>query len=165
MGVKSKRKGKYFESKVQKLIKDFFNSDDRHVKRNISSGTMHGEEGDISTDLIDFVIECKNREDWNIKHLLGKDKETQSNPFLKFLEQNEKEVEDYNVRYNDKRHGVIVFSKNRYPIYVLVKEELINKDLIKDKEYLRTRFNNQWYLVMCIEDFLEVIAYEKSIKH
>jgi len=38
--MNSKNKGKSLENQVAAILRNFFGSDDRHIKRNVSSGTQ-----------------------------------------------------------------------------------------------------------------------------
>ncbi len=155
-----KRKGKSLENKIAEFLRETFNTDSRHIKRNISSGTQIGEESDIN--IIDseiearfpFIIEAKNQEKWKLSDLLSDNVNRKSNPFISYLEQLNVEVETYYKRYNVHKKGLLIFSKAYYPIYVMVKHEDIQDINFADLSFMHVNINNQWYYVFELKSFL-----------
>ena len=161
-----KTKGKVLENKVQNILREYFNVDDRIIKRNVSSGTQSGEISDINIidqnieEKFPYIIECKNQEIWNIRDLIGNNINKKSNPFIKYWNQIEREIKNYNKKYKNKKYGLLIFSKQNYPIYVMVKYNELNIKVLSklnDYNHIITNINKVKYVVFEINDFLNII--------
>lgn len=157
MQTKSKRKGKSLEDKVAELIRETFGVNQKFVQRADASGNKSTEVGDI--DIFDptiikkfpFVIECKNREEWKMRDLIGYQKDNKTNPFLRYIEQNEKDVK----KQNDFKYGLIVFSKQYEDIYQLVYDESLIERLKELDSYIITTLKNKKVLITTFKKLLE----------
>lgn len=159
-----KRKGKSLENQIAEILRENFNTDSRHIKRNISSGTQIGEESDINIvdseieSIFPFIIEAKNQEKWKISDLLSENVNRKSNPFISYLNQLNEEVETYYKRYNIYKKGLLVFSKSYYPIYAMVKCDDIADIDIQNLSFMHVNINNTWYYVFEFKSFLTLFT-------
>lgn len=110
------QKGKNFERKVAKILTEKLGME---FNRTPQSGGMRWASdnnvyGDIVTpDDFPFIIECKNRENWNFDQLMkGECKE-----FDSWVKQVEEDCSRYN-KNNKEKLPLIIFTKNRMPIYI-----------------------------------------------
>jgi hypothetical protein len=114
MANKRKQKGKYLENLVSKLIQEHWNLSDIEVHRNQTSGIFQTEFGDIYFKDLDIVIECKNQESWDYKHIL-----TWSKPITDWWNQLLKDVEGFQKKLNRTPLYFLVVGKNRYPKFAI----------------------------------------------
>jgi len=163
--MNSKNKGKSLENQVAAILRNFFGSDDRHIKRNVSSGTQKGEESDINIldsnieSKFPFLIEVKNQEKWKFSDLLGDNVNRKSNPFVLFWKQIEDhEIKTFEKRYNVNKPGLLVFSKAFYPIYTMIKFNDIRQYDYTKLSYLDTTINGTRYLVFEFNSFLTLFG-------
>lgn len=167
MSSSSKTKGNYLENKTALIIREVFNIDARYVKRSASSGVRNDDEGDLSIlhpefeKVFPFIIECKNREEIKFKFLLGEASLNKSNPFIKYIKQNELDLKDTD------KSGLIVFSKSYEEIYCLIYQidkfsKLVNIDEFnKNIQHLFTNISGKRCLVYPFKKFLEL--YKESL--
>jgi len=66
---------------------------------------------DTIEDIFPYIIECKNQESWSIRDIIGDNVDRKSNPFIKYWDQIQIEIETYTKRYNKQKYGLLVFSK------------------------------------------------------
>ncbi len=164
-----KKKGKMLENNVQEILRNYFNVDEKIIRRNVSSGTQDGENGDVNIvdtnieTIFPYVIECKNQEIWDIRDIIGDNVNKKSSPFIKYWDQIEKEVKYYNSKYNLKKYGLLVFSKQHYPIYQMVKYNKLQIKYINnlfDIPHIITNINNTKYVIMEFNNFLNLVQNE-----
>ncbi len=156
MQSKSKRKGKSLEDRVASMIRKKFNVDKKYIQRADASGNKSTEIGDINIfdkeveKKFPFVIECKNREEWQLRDIIGYSKNNKSNPFKKYIEQNKVDL----AKAGGEKYGLIVFSKAYEDIYAMMYQPELFEDLdlsvldqyivsnIQEYKVLITRFEN-----------------------
>lgn len=136
--MNSKQKGNNFERKVAKILTEKLGME---FNRTPSSGGLRWASdnnvyGDIVTpDDFPFIIECKNRENWSFDQLMkGECKE-----FDSWAEQVEGDCDRFQNNTLEYAYPLIIFTKNRMPIYIAY------KNIIYDKQYKNI-------IEKCIED-------------
>ena len=114
MANKNKNKGKYLENIVSKAIQEAWNLNEFEVHRNQTSGIFQTEFGDIYFKDLDIIIECKNQESWDFKHILF-----WSKPITDFWNQLIKDVEKFRKKLQKEPLYFLVVGKSRYPKFAI----------------------------------------------
>lgn len=110
------QKGKNFERKVakiltEKLCMEFNRTPQSGGLRWASDNNVYGDI--VTPDNFPFIIECKNRENWSFDQFMkGECKE-----FDSWVEQVIEDCNRHN-KNNEEKLPLIIFTKNRMPIYV-----------------------------------------------
>jgi|GEM_PF-3868177 hypothetical protein len=113
------------------MIRKKFNVDKKYIQRADASGNKSTEIGDINIfdkeveKKFPFVIECKNREEWQLRDIIGYSKNNKSNPFKKYIEQNKVDL----AKAGGEKYGLIVFSKAYEDIYAMMYQPELFEDL------------------------------------
>jgi len=119
MANRNKNKGKYLENVVAKMIQETWNLSNHEVHRNQTSGIFQTEYGDIYFKDLDIIIECKNQESWDMKHVFY-----WSKPITDFWSQLYKDVEKFKSEFNKEPLYFLVIGKSRYPKFAIF--DLVN---------------------------------------
>jgi len=114
MPSKAKNKGKYLESLVARMIQESWGLEDHEVHRNQTSGIFHTEYGDIFFKYLNIIIECKNQESWDLKHVL-----TWSKPITDWWQQLMKDVERFKQRFETEPLYALVIGRSHYPKFII----------------------------------------------
>jgi len=158
---KYKTKGKYLEDKVAKIIRENLNLSPADVHRNQTSGVFHWEFGDIYFRKLAWIIECKNRQEVELKNLY---------PNLKpVIEDWYKQLKKDVFKFKQKVRNECVYclcvsnSSQRLPIYAIVDQqsylEFVKKNLIgKFNHFILT---SNGYVITTLEEFTKQINLEK----
>ena len=125
VGRASKRKGNTFERKIANIIREVLDAPKDRVQRTPLSGGMY-EKGDLIvkepyTEKFPWYVECKNRESWTWPQLI---KKPTDNPVFQWFEKTLEECHPYDGRIP--RKPLLIFTKNRSPICVMLRKEDIN---------------------------------------
>lgn len=116
MGKLSIRKGSNFERQIAKIFSDWSGV---KLVRTPMSGAWDGCEVDIWPENPEvywpLAIECKKSEAWNMDQIMEG-----VGPFYDWLEQAEQQAEQWSERTGKSRDPILVFSRNRHPIYAAI---------------------------------------------
>jgi len=160
MSSKAKRKGKYLEDLVAKVIQEKWDLTKFDVHRNQTSGVFQTEFGDIYFKDIDFIIECKNQESWDMKHLFYWNKPITDwwkqliNDVCKFIQ-----IKGYEPLYS------LVVGRSRYPKFMIFEiQNLLDTPVLKD--FSLDRFLNRLssYMISKNKSYL-ICDLEEAVFH
>jgi len=127
MSSKAKRKGKYLEELVAKLFQEHCNLTKFDVHRNQTSGVFQTEFGDVYFKDKDIIIECKNQESWDYRHVL-----TWKKPITDWWNQLLKDVNKFRETMKKEPLYFLVIGKSHYPKFAIASiPNLVENDEVK----------------------------------
>lgn len=148
----SKQKGNNFERKVAKILTEKLEMEFNRTPQ--SGGLRWASDNNVYGDIVTpnnfpFIIECKNRENWSFDQLM----KGQCKEFDNWVKQVTEDCCRYNHNSGDKdtilKVPLIIFTKNRMPIYLAYdygatnyKEDEVIEKLIKSTSCLC--YYNDW---------------------
>lgn len=157
MATNSKRKGNSYELKIAKKMTEWTGLKFERVP---ASGGLHWRKdnrvyGDIVTNEPGFkyVVECKNREKWNMDNLFKGSAEVE-----KWWEQVTKDA----VATGKQR--MVIFTRNQQPDYIMLSLETFNEiEFIHeyiDLDYIKKTVGGVSVIVMQLDEFIERALYK-----
>jgi len=123
---RAKAKGKYLETLVAKLIREEWGLSEFEVHRNQTSGVFSTEFGDIYFKDLDIIIECKNQESWDLKHILFWQK-----PITDWWQQLLKDVNLFIQKKQRKPIYFLVVGKSHYPKFAIFDKQSLTSQVLK----------------------------------
>lgn len=128
----SKAKGNNFERQVAKRLSKLLGKEFTRVpcSGGLRWNNQEGIFGDIVTpEEFPFIIECKNRENWSFDQLMKKE----CKEFDKWCEQVVNDCTRYYELFKVEKEPLIIFTKNRLPIFVAQLNRTENNVEVEDK--------------------------------
>lgn len=149
------RKGGDFERKIAKLMTEWTGVKFERVP---ASGGLHWKNdnrvyGDIvcNDPTFPFVVECKNRQSWNMDALIKGSKEVE-----KWWAQVNKDAAATGLQ------PLLIFTRNQQPDYLAIKVNTFIEDFVETKHcgfefWLETRICNERVLIFKLDEFLSKV--------
>lgn len=149
-----KKKGDSFERAIAKKLGEWWGD---KFQRTPASGGLHWKKdnrvyGDIVTPEgsdFPFVVECKNRESWNMDALFKGSKEVE-----KWWVQVTKDAKDTGLK------PMLIFTRNNQPDYVALKKEDAFLIIDFDMDVIRIRIQGEGVCIVRLDEFIELHSKE-----